>query len=266
MSIDLHSLQAFLIDMDGVLYRGDTPVPGMQAFLGRLAEKDVPHLFLTNNSSMTPRQYTDKLSRMGATAAPDRILTSALVTASHLARTATADDRVFMVGHIGLREALSQAQLQLTEDHEAATWVVAGIDRDLNWEKLSRATLAIRGGAKFLGTNGDRTFPTERGLEPGAGAVLAFLEAASGVKPQIFGKPEPAMFDEALRRLGTEPSRTAMIGDRYETDIVGASQAGLVTIAVASGVYDAPFYAAQNPPPDAVFPSVAEVATALWGS
>jgi len=265
MRTDLRALEAFLIDMDGVLYRGDTPVPGMQEFLKQLERNHVPHLFVTNNSSRTPEQYAEKLAEMGAPASPDRILTSALVTASFLARQATDGDRVLMIGHEGLEQALTRAGLRLTSEYEEATFVVAGIDRNLNWEKLARATLAIRRGARFLGTNGDRTFPTERGLEPGAGAVLALLEAASGVKPRIFGKPEPAMFDDALQRLETPAERTAMIGDRYETDILGASRAGLVTIAVTSGVYDQAFFQAQNPPPHAIFPSVAEIARDLWG-
>lgn len=264
VSLDLHGIEGFLVDMDGVLYRGDTPVPGMQDFLKKLTLEGVPHLFLTNNSSMTPQQYTEKLGRMGAATAPERILTSALVTASSLARVATPDDQILMLGHEGLRRALLQAGLRLTERYEEATYVVAGIDRDLYWKKLAAATLAIRRGARFWGTNGDRTFPTERGLEPGAGAVLAFLEAAGGVTPRIFGKPEHAMFDEALRRLGTTRERTAMIGDRYETDIVGASRAGLVTIAVTSGVYDHGHFESQTPPPDAIYPSIAEIAAALW--
>jgi 4-nitrophenyl phosphatase len=263
--IDLARIEAFLIDMDGVLYRGDTPVPGMQDFLKQLVRNDVPHLFVTNNSSMTPEQYTQKLTRMGAPAAPEHILTSALVTASFLARRASSEDRVFMIGHEGLRQALLGAGLHLTERDGEATYVVAGIDRDLSWEKLAAATLAIRRGAPFLGTNGDRTFPTERGLEPGAGAVLAFLEAASGVRPQVFGKPEPAMFDDALQRLGTPRERTAMIGDRYETDILGASRAGLVTLAVTSGVYERAYFEAQNPVPDGIFASVAEIGRILDG-
>lgn len=262
MARTLHDVHAFLIDMDGVLYRGNTPVAGMQTFLAHLDASAIPHVFVTNNSSMTPRQYADKLAKMGAPVRPEQVLTSALLTAAHLAAQATAA-RVFVVGENGLREALQEAGLIITTSYDEATHVVAGLDRGLDYETLARATLALRRGAVFLGTNGDRTFPTERGLEPGAGAVLAALEAASGVAPQLFGKPEPNIFAAALQRLGTTAGLTAMIGDRYETDIAGAARAGLVTIAVTSGVYDDAYFRRQTPPPDFVFPSVAEIHLAL---
>ena len=263
MAIPVRDVEGLLIDMDGVLYRGDTPVPGMAPFLAHLDVAGIRHLFVTNNSSLTPGQFADKLGRMGAHVRPERILTSALLAAAHLAAVATPATRVFVVGEPGLRQALLDAGLVLTESADDATHVVAGIDRTLSYEKLARATLALRRGAVFLGTNGDRTFPTERGLEPGAGAMLAALEAASGVTPQLFGKPDPAFFAAALEQLGTPKARTAMIGDRYETDILGAARAGLVTIAVTSGVYDDAYFHRQSPPPDFVFPSVAAIHHAL---
>lgn len=263
MPLALSQLQGFLLDMDGVLYRGDTPVPGMQALLEHLEVHSIPHLFLTNNSSQTPEQYTERLRKMGARVRTERILTSALVTAAHLAAQASASSRVLVVGENGLRQALLGAGLVLTELYTEATHVVVGLDREVRYETLARATLAIRRGAVFLGTNADRSLPTERGLEPGAGTLLAAIEAASGVAPQTFGKPERPMFDTALERLGTAAARTAMIGDRYETDILGASRAGLVTIAVTSGVHDEAYLRGQNPPPDFLFPSVAEIHRAL---
>jgi len=258
---DIRDLHAFLIDMDGVLYRGEAPIAGMQEFLAYLDARTIPHLFLTNNSSMTPRQYADKLHRMGVTTSPERILNSAIVTAAHVRRSAGA--RVFMLGGMGVREALADAGLALTDSHEDATHVVVGLDREVSYEKLARATLAVRRGAEFLGTNGDLSYPSERGLEPGAGALLAAIEAASGVAPRLFGKPEAAMFETALHRVGTEPARTAMIGDRYETDILGGQRAGLVTIAVTTGVHDENHFRRQIPPPDFIYASVAEIHHAI---
>lgn len=257
----IREVQGFLIDMDGVLYRGETPIAGMQEFLAYLDGRALPHLFLTNNSSLTPRQYADKLRRMGVITPPEHILSSAIVTAVYVARSAGA--RVFMVGGSGVREALANAKLALTDSHEDATHVVVGLDREVSYEKLARATLAVRRGAEFLGTNGDLSFPSERGLEPGAGALLAAIEAASGVRPRLFGKPESAMFETALQLVGTEPSRTAMIGDRFETDILGGQRAGLVTIAVTTGVHDENYFRRQVPPPDFVFASVADIHHAI---
>jgi len=259
----LRDLDGFLVDMDGVLYRDDTPLPGMQDFIRQLQSRDLPHLFLTNNSSRTPLQYAERLRALGAAVSPERILTSALVTAAYLSRAARAQDRVLVIGGPGLRAALLDVGLQLTEDPDAAEFVVMGLDRDVTYDKLARATRAVGRGARFLGTNADRTLPAARGLEPGAGALLAAVEVASGVRPQVFGKPESPMFEQALRLLGTPPGRTAMIGDRYETDILGAQRAGLVTIAVATGVSAADWLRQQDPPPDHVFPSLLEVYEAL---
>jgi gluconolactonase len=199
----------FLIDMDGVLYRGEAPIAGMQEFLATLDARALPHVFLTNNSSMTPRQYADKLRRMGVVTPPERILNSAIVTATYVARSANA--RVLMLGGTGLREALAAAGLEITDSHEDATHVVVGLDREVSYEKLARATLAVRRGAAFLGTNGDLSYPSERGLEPGAGALLAAVEAASDVRPKLFGKPEAAMFETALLLAGTEAARAALV-------------------------------------------------------
>jgi len=258
---DLGHLHGFLIDMDGVLYRGEAPIAGMQEFLATLDARALPHVFLTNNSSMTPRQYADKLRRMGVVTPPERILNSAIVTATYVARSANV--RVLMLGGTGLREALADAGLEITDSHEDATHVVVGLDREVSYEKLARATLAVRRGAAFLGTNGDLSYPSERGLEPGAGALLAAVEAASGVRPKLFGKPEAAMFETALRLAGTEAARTAMIGDRYETDILGGKRAGLVTIAVTTGVHNEAHFRRQDPAPDFIFASVAEIHRAL---
>jgi 4-nitrophenyl phosphatase len=263
LTIALSEINGFLIDMDGVLYRGDEALPGMQDFLTHLVAHEVPHAFITNNSGRTPTEYAQKLIGMGAPADAQRVLTSSLVTAAHLAATSNANDRIFMIGGTGLRHALDDAGLARTEDPNEATVVVVGIDRELTYEKLARATLAVGRGARFLGTNGDRSFPSERGNEPGAGALLAAIETACGVKPRVFGKPQPDLFQQGLRMLGTRAERTAMIGDRYETDIIGAHHVGLVTIAVTSGIGNETDLRQRDPAPDFIFPSVLELWRAL---
>lgn len=265
MTRSLSELAGFLIDMDGVLYRGNEPLPGMQEFVCHLHTNAVPHAFITNNAGRTPEEYARKLRDMGAPVDAERILTSSLVTAAHIASTTGPEDRVLMIGGNGLRRALDDAGLVRTEEPDEATVVVVGIDRELTYEKLARATLALGRGARFLGTNADRSFPSERGNEPGAGAFLAALEAASGVSPRIFGKPEPDLFRQGLRILGTPASQTAMVGDRYETDIVGAQRVGMVTIAVTSGIGSRADLKRRTPPPDFILDSVLELVRILQG-
>lgn len=261
--VDVRDLRALLLDMDGVLYRGDTAIEGARELLEFLRMRGIPYLFLTNNSSSTPQDYVAKLSRMGIRTTPDRILTSALVAVADLARMATPQDRIFLLGGAGIRAALAVSGLTLADQYTEATYVLAGLDRSITYEKLSQAGLAIQRGAKFLATNGDRSFPTERGLEPGAGALLAVIEATTGVKPKLYGKPEPEMFEQALKVLGTPPELTGMVGDRYETDILGAQRAGLATIGVMTGVSREADFRAAAAPPDHLFPSVAELRAAL---
>ena len=263
MTLDLRDVRGFLIDMDGVLYRGNTAVPGAREFVEHLRRFGMPHLFLTNNASRTPAQFAEKLRGMGMPATPDRILTSALVAVADIAKMARPEDRVLFVGSAGLREALALVGLTLADRYWEAAFVLVGLDPTVTYERLAQAALAIGRGARFLGTNGDLSFPTERGLEPGAGALLALLQATTGVAPKLYGKPEPEMFAQALRLLRTPADATAIVGDRHETDIVGGARAGLVTIAVTTGVHSDDIFRTADPRPDYVFPSVAELRAAL---
>jgi 4-nitrophenyl phosphatase len=225
--------------MDGVLWAGDRPLPGLEAFFAALRARAVRFVLATNNASRTPEQFVAKLAGMGVTVARDEILTSALATAQFL-RRADGDgrpERVFAIGDDGVRQALSEAGFALCDLYDLrAEVVVCGMDRGLSWDKLATATLNIRAGARFVGTNPDTTLPTERGLTHGNGAILAALEAATGVQPIIVGKPEPIMYEQALLRLGADPAVTVAIGDRLETDILGAVRAGLPSLLVLSGI------------------------------
>jgi 4-nitrophenyl phosphatase len=263
--VDVRDLRALLLDMDGVLYRGDAVVPGARELLDFLHTRGIPHLFLTNNSSRTAADYAEKLLRMGIRARAEQILTSAQVAVDDLHRMAKPDDRILLIGGAGIREALAISGLTLAERYTEASYVIVGLDRNITYERLAQASLAIQRGARFLATNGDRSFPTERGLEPGAGALLAAIHATTGVVPKLYGKPEPEMFEHALRILGTPAAFTGMVGDRYETDILGAARLGLVTIAVTTGVSSEADLRRAEPPPDLIYPSVAELRTALDG-
>jgi 4-nitrophenyl phosphatase len=257
----LRDVQALVIDMDGVLWCGDAPMPGLIEFFELLRRRPIRFRLATNNPSRTPEQYVVKLARMGVNVTPEEILTSAIVTAQHLAATAPGA-RVYAIGMDGLRQALTEHGLHLTDGAGADT-VVVGLDTQLSYAKLAEATLLIRAGARFVGCNPDVTLPSERGLMPGNGATLAYLQASTSVAPLIIGKPERPMFDAALAALGAGRTATAMLGDRLETDILGAQAAGLRAILVLSGASDRAALEAGAVRPDWVFDDI-QALTRAW--
>lgn len=257
----LRTLQHLIIDMDGVLYRGNEAIPGAGAFLRFLRERGIGFVLATNNSTRTPQQYVKKLAGMDMPVQTDEILTSAQATAAYLAGITPPGARVFVVGQDGLWTALREAGFALVE--EDAEFVVAGMDFAIRYERLAEATLLIRAGAQFIGTNPDRTFPSERGIVPGAGSLLAFLEAATGVTPTVIGKPGTVMMELALDRMGAQASTTAVLGDRLETDIEAGQRTGLVTLLVLSGVTDQALLAGSEIQPDLIFRDVSHLHT-VW--
>lgn len=232
------NIRGLIIDMDGVLWHGDQAQPGLVEFFEALRALNIPFVLATNNASLTPDQYVSKLARMGVAVTLPEILTSGMATASYLAARYSAErSKVFVIGSDGARQPLIDKGFTLTALGElGADLVVSGLDRDLSWDKLATAALNIRAGAGFFGTNGDVTLPTEQGFVPGNGATLAALEAATGVTPTTIGKPEPIIYQQALAVLGTEPERTLAIGDRLDTDILGAIRAGIPSLLVLSGI------------------------------
>ena len=253
----LTDIRHLLIDMDGVLYRGNEPVPGARAFLAWAEAQGVGFLLFTNNSTLTPEQYTQKLARMDIVVTPDHVFTSAQATAMYLPRLVPPGQALYIIGQDGLRTALAESGYRFADQNVAA--VVVGMDTHLTYEKLCLATLAIRAGALFVGTNPDVTFPSERGIVPGNGATLAAIETATGVKPILVGKPERAIFEIALSRLAAAPENTAMIGDRPETDVLGGQRAGLMTVHVLTGVADRQELAASGLTPDWVFEDLGDL-------
>lgn len=235
--LNLRDMRHFIIDMDGVLWEGERPLPGLIEFFETLRAQDRRFILATNNASRTPQQYMDKLARMGVTVTRDEILNSAQAAALYLRERTTNGARVFAIGEAGVQEALTEQGFTLCDLYDlTAEYVVCGMDRGLSWDKLATATLNIRRGATFIGTNPDTTLPTERGITHGNGAVLAALQTASEVAPIIMGKPEPLMYQQALARLHADPATTAAIGDRLETDILGAVRAGLHSVFVLTGI------------------------------
>ena len=250
-----------IIDMDGVLWHGDKPMDGLQDFFAALRQHRLTFVLATNNSSRLPEQYVAKLARFGVEVPAERILTSSQAAATYLANLAPPGTRVYAIGEDGVRGALKQQGFVLTDD--GAEHVVVGWDRQLTWNKLTTAALLIHAGASFIGTNPDTSYPTERGPAPGNGAQLAALETTTGVAPVVVGKPEPWMYEEAMRRMGSRPETTIVIGDRIDTDIAGGIRAGLTTILVLSGLANEADLAASAIKPDLVCTDIGELTQAL---
>ncbi len=244
----INDASGLIIDMDGVLWLGNNPIAGLATFFSTLREIDIPFVLATNNASLTQQQYINKLTTMGVTVTADEILTSSMATASYLAQHQPEDKRrVFIIGEDGLREPLIEQGFTLTElyqvnqndgstEKQGADIVVVGLDRQLSWDKLATATLNINAGAQFFATNADVTLPTELGDVMGNGGVIAALEAATGVKATSIGKPEPILYQQALATLGTGLDETIAIGDRLNTDILGAVNTGISSILVLTGI------------------------------
>jgi 4-nitrophenyl phosphatase len=232
----LSDIKHLIIDMDGVLYRGDQPMPRLCEFFAFLRERPIPFLLATNNSTRTPQEYAEKLARMGVQISPDEIMHSGQAVARYLARSYPRETRVHVFGMPSLKQAIADEGFILADENVQV--VVASMDRNVTYEKLKRATLLIRGGARFIATNLDPTNPSEEGLIPGTGSMIAALATASETQPTSIGKPEPIMYQLALEQMGAKPETTAAIGDRVDTDILGGKRAGLITICVLSGSSD----------------------------
>ena len=198
-AVTLRELRGFIFDADGTLYRGEAVLPGAAEFIADLRRLGVPWLVATNNSTMPPAGVAARLTRMGIPATAADVINSSQVAAAYVAREMPGAG-VFMVGEAGVREALVAAGVAVTEDWQAADAVVVGLDREATYARLRDAALAIRRGARFIASNADRTLPTEQGLIPGAGSVVAFLEIATDVPAHVIGKPAPDIFLHALAR------------------------------------------------------------------
>jgi 4-nitrophenyl phosphatase len=238
-------VQALIIDMDGVLWQGNRPLPGLDDFFLCLREKQIPFILATNNSSLTQQQYLSKLSAMGISVDQEEILTSSMATAYYLNKlTIPSETSLYVIGEEGLRlPLLEQGFTLITNDQLKQCnpeklrpdYVVSGLDRAITWEKMAIATLYLRAGAKFIATNGDTSLPLEVGTVPGNGAILAALQAASNVSPVVIGKPQSIMYQQAIKFLAVAKENTIAIGDRLDTDILGAVNTGIRSIMVLTG-------------------------------
>jgi 4-nitrophenyl phosphatase len=247
-ALDWREIRGLICDMDGVLWRGDTPLPGVVEFFAHLESLGVDYQLVTNNSSRTPGQYHRKLADMGIVTTEAHILNSAVATARYIADRKPGAT-VYAIGDLGVREALQAQGLACAgiDDESAASgspnrhlprvdFVVVGWDRALTWHKLAIATQLILEGAELVGTNPDLTFPLEATLAPGNGAQIAALEAATGVRATVIGKPAPLLYQQAMSAMGTTPDTTLVIGDRLDTDILGGIRLGMPTVLMLTGI------------------------------
>lgn len=225
--------EGYLIDLDGTMYRGNEPIPEAVQFVQHLVKKDIPYMFVTNNSAMTVNGVVEKLKEMNIPASEQHIMTSSIATAKYIKST-DAQAKCLVVGEKGLTTAIKDADLSIS--NQDVDYVVMGIDRDISYEKLTEASLAVREGAKFISTNSDIAIPTERGLVPGNGALTSVVATSTGVNPTFIGKPESIIMEQALKQLQLEKDRVMMVGDNYDTDILAGIRSDIDTLMVFTGV------------------------------
>jgi len=227
----IENAELILFDSDGVLVEEGDPLPGAIDLVEQLINQGKKVVVLSNNSTKHPNTMKEQYQRKGLKITT--IINSGITTARYCRDHAI--NRVFVVGEWGLIDLLQENQIHVTDSHPDA--VIVGMDRDLTYEKLAVATRLIRSGATFIATNPDRSFPTSRGLEPGAGSMIAAIAASSDIEPEvIIGKPNEFGYQLALKQFELDPEQCVMIGDRYETDILGALKAGIPAFVVNTGI------------------------------
>ena len=259
-SVSAKEIQAWLIDMDGVIVREEHPIDGAARFLTLLRQRGTPFLILTNNSIFTPRDLAGRLQRDGIDVSADRIWTSALATARFLVAQRPGGT-AFVIGEEGLTAALQEAGF--TQTIHDPDYVVLGETRSYSFERITQAIRLINRGALFVATNPDTTGPSVNGPLPATGSVAALISAATGVEPYFVGKPNPLMIRTALNTIEAHSETTAIIGDRMDTDIVAGIEAGLFTVLVLSGLSDESTARRYSYRPARIVDSVRELAAEL---
>ncbi|AUC25138.1 TIGR01457 family HAD-type hydrolase [Streptococcus uberis] len=225
--------KGYLIDLDGTIYKGRERIPAGERFIQRLQEQEIPYLLVTNNTTRTPQMVQDMLAQQFNIQTPlETIYTATMATVDYM-KDMNRGQTAYVIGETGLKSAISEAGY--IEDKENPAYVVVGLDSQVTYDMLATATLAIAKGALFIGTNPDLNIPTERGLMPGAGSLVALLEAATRVKPVFIGKPNAIIMNKALDILQVKRSEAIMVGDNYLTDIMAGIQNDIASLLVTTG-------------------------------
>jgi len=243
------AVRLVILDLDGVVYRGTEPIAGAADLVEWLHAQDILVRFATNNSMVARAAYVERLAAMGIRADADEIVTSTTATVAHLALHAPDVQSVLVVGGAGMELELAAAGLHVVMAGSAAPdgylggaldraydAVVVGLDPQLDYARLAVAMTAVAGGARLIATNADTRYPTAAGFLPGAGSIVAALAIATGVTPEVIGKPAPAMFQAILDASGVSAANAVVVGDNPEADVVGAHRAGIAAILVLTGV------------------------------
>lgn len=260
--------KAFIIDMDGVLYRGGETLAGVNDFFNALTLRERKFILATNNSTATPEDYVTKMAKMGVTVTAKQVLTSSTVTRSYLLETMPTGSSIYVVGMPALSQQVFDGTSFIAADvsTEKIDAVVAGLDFTFTYDKLKIANRAIRAGAAFIATNTDATLPAENGVLPGSGSIMAAISTASDTQPVVMGKPETVMVEQALKVCGVGPEEAVMVGDRLDTDILAGNRAKVLTALVLTGVSTRDELATSPILPDLVFSDLPAMLETLVGN
>jgi 4-nitrophenyl phosphatase len=261
----LRSATGWIFDMDGVLYRGTEALPGVQDLFDELHHRELPFRLATNNSMASPTMYVERLAGMGIVAEESSILTSAMATRQYIVDHIGPAAKLHVLGMPALTDQLlAHNDLSIVDpDAETPDAVVVGLDREVTYDKLRKADRGIRYGAQFIATNGDVTLPTENGLVPGCGALVAALVASTGRHPVVIGKPEAHLLEAAVADMGIGRQQCVMVGDRLDTDIAAGHSLGMLTVMVLTGVSTRAEIASAPIKPDLVYTDLPAVLESL---
>lgn len=232
-TLDFNEKKGFICDMDGVIYHGNRLLPGAKDFIKWLIDEKKDYLFLTNNSSYTPKELKQRLLRLGLEVGEEHFYTSALATAAFLKEQAPGCS-VYAIGEAGLIKALYDAGISMNDVNP--DYVVVGEGKAYSLDSLTKATNLVLGGAKLIGANSDLTGPVDCGIAPACGALVSPIELATGARAYFCGKPNPLMMRTGLRLLNCHSADAVMVGDRMDTDVISGLESGMSTVLVLSGV------------------------------
>lgn len=258
----LKNIKALFLDMDGVLWTDKKEIGNLHEVFESIREAGLTVLFGSNNATKTPDEYCEKLASFGVTVKPEQFFTSGIATVYQLKKDFPNGPRVYVFGSDSLKKLLKENGFEIVEEN--ADVVLASLDREINYEKISRAMIEIcEHGAKFYATNTDSTFVTENGWRPGGGVMVNCVETCTGVKPFVIGKPNTVMIEMACNACGLKPEEIMAVGDRYETDIEGGLNFGAKTGLVLSGYETPETIPVLDPKPDLICKDLAELVEAL---
>ena len=259
--VSLPHIKALILDMDGVLWKSTEAIGNLPEIFKTLDELNILYTFATNNATRDEDQYLEKLFSFGLKASRKQIVNSSIATLNRLLKEYPDGGGIFIIGESGLSNILARGNFFHQEENPLC--VVVGMDQSVTYEKMSKAALLINHGTPFFGTNPDKSFPTPHGETIGTCAILAAIEAATDTSPIICGKPFADMMNIALERMGTTKEETLVVGDRYETDIIGGLNAGCPTALVLSGVTSKDKVDSLSPQPTYIFENLAAIVDLL---